>query len=93
MTIIIEAINKTYQSTVNRMYIAERKYNDLVDATSRLEDVSKHINLDDDKAWSKSMRKQEDMWCLFMNYFNDLPKREQQNAERKYKAIHGYSCV
>ena len=93
MTIIIEAINKTYQSTVNRMYIAERKYNDLVDATSRLEDVSTFPDLDDDKAWTKSMRKQEDMWCLFMNYFNDLPKREQANAERKYKAIHGYSCV
>jgi hypothetical protein len=54
MIVIIEAINKTYQSTVNRMYIAERKYNDLVDATSRLEDVSTHINLDDDKAWRKS---------------------------------------
>jgi len=93
MIIIIEAINKIHQSTVNRMYIAERKYNDLVDATSRLEDVSTFPDLDDDKAWTKSMRKQEDMWCLFMNYFNDLPKREQQNAERKYKAIHGYSCV
>ena len=93
MIIIIEAINKIHQSTVNRMYIAERKYNDLVDATSRLEDVSTFPDLDDDKAWTKSMRKQEDMWCLFMNYFNDLPKREQQNAERKYKAIHGYSCI
>ena len=93
MIIIIEAINKIHQSTVNRMYIAERKYNDLVDATSRLEDVSTFPDLDDDKAWTKSMRKQEDMWCLFMNYFNDLPKREQANAERKYKAIHGYSCV
>ena len=93
MIIIIEALNKIHQSTVNRMYIAERKYNDLVDATSRLEDVSTFPDLDDDKAWTKSMRKQEDMWCLFMNYFNDLPKREQANAERKYKAIHGYSCV
>ena len=82
LIVIIEAINKTYQSTVNRMYIAERKYNDLVDATSRLEDVSKHINLDDDKAWAKSMRKQEDMWCKFMDYLTTC-----QNVSNKTKSV------
>jgi len=89
--IVITAINKTHQATVNRMYIADRKYSDLVNANDVIADTGEFEYPEDNKLYRQGMVRQERAFDTFITHWDTLPKREQKNAERQYKAIHGYS--
>ena len=88
MTNILNAINKKYQSRINQVYNADRTYHEAVDNTSFLDSygASSYEQM-------KAERKQEAAFNKLENLWDTLPKREQNNANKQYFNIHGYTIV
>ena len=86
MTNILNAINKAYQSRINQVYNADRKYNYLVNLQDGRSDITEAQE-------SAIERKQEAAFNKLENLWDTLPKREQNNANKQYFNIHGYTIV
>ena len=86
MTNILNAINKKYQSRINQVYNADRKYNYLVNLQDGRHDITEAQE-------SAIERKQETAFNKLQNLWDTLPKREQNNANKQYFNIHGYTIV
>ena len=81
-TMTIEAINKKHQRVVNTAYKHYRRYHDLVNAVDLAETTQQIIKLES---------KQAKAFERYIEYFEQLPKREQASFERQHKLIHGYT--
>ena len=77
----ITAINKTYQSAINKAYKHYRAYHALTNLDGTF-DTDKEQNANDKKQATQDEK--------FSNIYGELPKREQDNFDRQHKAIHGY---
>ena len=86
MTNILNAINKKYQSRINQVYNADRKYNYLVNLQDGRSDITEAQE-------AAIERKQEAAFNKLENLWDTLPKREQNNANKQYFNIHGYTIV
>ena len=86
MTNILNAINKKYQSRINQVYNADRKYNYLVNLQDGRHDITEAQE-------AAIERKQETAFNKLQNLWDTLPKREQNNANKQYFNIHGYTIV
>ena len=86
MTNILNAINKKYQSRINQVYNADRKYNYLVNLQDGRSDITEAQE-------ATIERKQEVAFNKLQNLWDTLPKREQNNANKQYFNIHGYTIV
>ena len=79
----ITAINKKHQKAVNQAYKALRKYHKLVNQDSDLEPQSASME--------RLELKQSDEFNKYLEVFECLPKREQDNFKKEHKKIHGYT--
>ena len=88
---VITAINLTHQTVINRMYKADRAYHELVNLGDHFD------GLNDEGQYDTKIRqlgaKQEAKFCVSEECWDMLPKREQLNANRQYKDLHGYGIV
>lgn len=79
----IKAINKKYQSPVNKAYTALRKYYALVDISDNLDLYSKEM---------KSVEaKQEKAYNNYLDILDNLPAREKAYLSKQHFALHGYT--
>jgi hypothetical protein len=78
---IIQAINKKYQSAINKAYQHYRTYHEYVNLDGTFET---------DKEQNANDRKQATQFDKYYNIYEELPKREQHNFDRQHKNIHGY---
>lgn len=88
----MKAINSKYQTLVNRVLTADRKVSDVVDSNQRELDLvsydsPKYYRLEEKHviAEDKAHNRLNDLW-------EQLPKREQINFNKQYKAQFGYDC-
>ena len=87
----ITSINSSYTSLVKRYLAADRKWVEAEDSwTAQIDAVdcdSKIYKLEErkERAIDKLHNKCYDLW-------EQLPKREQVNIDRQYKAHYGYGC-
>jgi hypothetical protein len=79
----IKAINKKYQSAINKAYKAYREYYRLVDLDDSFELYSKELR--------KNELKQELVFDKHLEYLAEMPQREQINFVKMHTKIHGYS--
>jgi len=84
---MLKAINKAHQTTLNKLYKVDRKYNALVDAGDMLDDT---VSV---RKWEAQEAKQEACYETLIDLWDSLPKREQTSANKQYEAIHGYTIL
>ena len=80
----ISALNKKYQPAINRAYKYSRKYHGLVNLNDSFDLYS--------AAARANEKKQANAFDSYLEYFDELPKREQLNFQAQYKNIHGYGA-
>lgn len=79
----ITAINKKYQRLVNKAYKFNRKYHSFVDLDG---------TFDTDREQAANDRKQANAYEQEQEALAELPKREINNFNKQYKALHGYGA-
>jgi hypothetical protein len=79
----ITAINKKYQSALNKAYKAYRKYYALVDLENDVEPCS--------RAMDSLMLKQERAFDQYLEIFDNLPARERVSFAKQHLINHGYT--
>ena len=84
---MLKAINKAHQTTLNKLYKVDRKYNALVDAGDMIDDAASI------KTWDAQEAAQEACYETLIDLWDSLPKREQDSANKQYEAIHGYTIL
>ena len=84
---MLNAINKAHQTTLNKLYKVDRKYNALVDAGDMIDDAASI------KTWDAQEAAQEACYETLIDLWDSLPKREQDSANKQYEAIHGYTIL
>ena len=84
---MLKAINKAHQTTLNKLYKVDRKYNALVDAGDMLDDT---VSV---RKWEAQEAAQEACYDTLIDLWDSLPKREQTSANKQYEAIHGYTIL
>ena len=84
---MLNAINKVHQTTLNKLYKVDRKYNALVDAGDMIDDAASI------KTWDAQEAAQEACYETLIDLWDSLPKREQTSANKQYEAIHGYTIL
>ena len=93
MTIqIITALDSKNQSTVNSMYAADRAYHRFVDLGYEME-ANEDGSMKAEREIVTNAKYQEKAFNRSEAFKAKLTKKELANAERQYKAIHGYSLV
>lgn len=78
---MITAINKKYQTTVNRAYKALRAYHDLVNLDG---------TFNTEAAQNKNERAAENKHNSFLELFDQLTLREKKSFHNQHHALHGY---
>ncbi len=78
----IQAINKEYQTEVNRAYSHYRNYHELVNAGS--DSSGKDELKDNNQKQLKAFDKYYDLYC-------SLPQPEQVNFDLQHIQLHGYA--
>jgi hypothetical protein len=91
----IIAIHPKYDNKAKRMYKLDRQYSDLLDSHSAIWDSG---DVDEDSSAgvrlrSKQERAEEKLFNKMDAIAEELPKRECQNFDACYKAIHGYTST
>lgn len=88
-----KAINSKYQSQLNRIYIADRKYSQL------LEDMDHQCNQPDSEFISEAQlerlenqatRRSENAYDKLLEKAEGIPAREAKNFNQQYETEHGY---
>lgn len=79
----MEALNKKHQTNVNRAVNWLRKYNATNILRDEAEGNSEHADAYDDKEYRKIDRLCQKQFDSFLEYMDELPKREQ---DRIYKS-------
>jgi len=88
----MNSINKKYQSLLLRVLKADRKLSDLIDSNHRVMD---DVCCDDPKYYRLEQKHSNAEWKAqgkLNELFEELPKREQANFNKQYKAQYGYNC-
>lgn len=88
----MNSINKKYQPLLMRVLKADRKLSDLIESNQRALD---NIDCDDSKYYrleDKHSNVEGKAQDRLNELFADLPKREQANFNKQYKAQFGYDC-
>tara|TARA_R110002153_G_scaffold92322_5_gene224298 strand:- start:3494 stop:3976 length:483 start_codon:yes stop_codon:yes gene_type:complete len=90
----ITAINPKYTKKVQRLYELDRQYSDVAVVHNEIWDDG---NVDEDTPLGARLRSLdralEKLWDKMDAIAKELPKRECQNFDACYKAIHGYTFV
>mgnify|MGYP003641955278 FL=1 len=87
----ITSINSSYTSLVKRYLAADRKLVETEDAMTAAIDLIQ----DEDKMYKAETKKEYATNKLIDKCYaiwDQLPKREQVNIDRQYKAHYGYGC-
>ena len=91
----VKAINPKYTKKVQRLYELDRKHSDLA---AVYEEIWDDGNVDEDTPANARLRARHDrelekLFDKMDAITEELPKRECQNFDACYKAIHGYTFV
>ena len=82
---VIIAINSKHQAMVNKATNWLNKYDIANDLRSLTSDTSELEYDDDCPRWRKQNRACEKAFDKYLEYYDELPKREQQNIDKNWK--------
>lgn len=80
----VKAVNSKYQSVVNKAVNWMEKYELANDQRNIASDNSEHDYEEDDKLWRKWDRRCIKAYDKYLEYMEELPKREQNKVERRF---------
>jgi hypothetical protein len=81
--LVVKAINAKYQSVVNKAVSWMDKYESADEQRNIASDNTECEYEEDDKLWRKWDRRCVQAYDKYLEYMDELPKREQDNIERK----------
>ena len=81
--LVVKAINAKYQSVVNKAVSWMDKYESADEQRNIASDNTECEYEEDDKLWRKWDRRCVQAYDRYLEYMDELPKREQDNIERK----------
>ena len=84
ITTEVKAVNPKYQSVVNKAVNWMEKYELANDQRNIASDNSEHDYEEDDKLWRKWDRRCIKAYDKYLEYMEELPKREQDKVERRF---------
>ena len=84
ITTEVKAINPKYQSVVNKAVNWMVMYELANDQRNIASDNSEHDYEEDDKLWRKWDRRCIKAYDKYLEYMEELPKREQDKVERRF---------
>jgi len=84
ITTEVKAVNSKYQSVVNKAVNWMEKYELANDQRNIASDNSEHDYEEDDKLWRKWDRRCIKAYDKYLEYMEELPKREQDKVERRF---------
>ena len=80
----IQAINKDYQTLINKWIERQNKYNEIVNVISQKQDL--------EQSTATLQRNEEYIYSTIINIEDELPKRELENAKKEFIKFFGYEA-
>lgn len=80
----IQAINKDYQTLINKWIERQNKYNEIVNVISQKQDIG--------QSTTTLEKNEEYIYSTIINIEDELPKRELENAKKEFIKFFGYEA-